>query len=163
MREARSARVYDFLVGEQRWYKSLYWRIALGFVIFLAAMLVVQAVMFTWAVRYSAARCRASRQCGLAQTVALDLANALTQNPQVDLTKYVHDQYSQSTHPFFVMMTDGRYVTSGSQSFPDALVRMARARLRAAVARTAARRRAPPFRRERPPDGRPPGDRAPDG
>ncbi len=127
-----------------RWYKSLYWRIAFGFVAFLAAMLVVQAVMFTWAVSYSGRTLPGESPLRLGQTVALDLANALQQNPQLDLAKYVHDQYAQYTHPFFVMMTDGRFVTSGSRSFPDALIRMAKARL------------------DRPAAGRPPrGDRPP--
>ena len=35
------------------WYRSLYWRIALGVVGFLAAMLVVQAMLFVWAVSQS--------------------------------------------------------------------------------------------------------------
>jgi len=32
------------------WHRSLYWRVAFGVVAFLAAMLVVQAMFFTWAV-----------------------------------------------------------------------------------------------------------------
>src|SRR5437762_234087 len=35
---------------QSRWYRSLYWRIAFGVVAFLAAMLVVQAMLFVWAV-----------------------------------------------------------------------------------------------------------------
>ena len=35
------------------WHRSLYWRIAIGFVLFLAAMLVVQAVLFTWVISRS--------------------------------------------------------------------------------------------------------------
>jgi len=38
---------------EMTWYRSLYWRIALGVVGFLAAMLIVQAVLFVWAVSQS--------------------------------------------------------------------------------------------------------------
>ena len=30
------------------WYRSLYWRIALGFVALLAALLVVQGLVFLW-------------------------------------------------------------------------------------------------------------------
>jgi signal transduction histidine kinase len=107
----------------------LYWRIALGFVLFLAAMLVVQAVMFTWAVSYSGRSLPGQSPMRLAQTVALDLDSALAQNPQLDLAKYIHEQYSQYTHPFFVMMADGRFIASGSKSFPDLLIRMAKARL----------------------------------
>ena len=31
------------------WHRSLYWRVAFGVVAFLAAMLVVQAMLFVWA------------------------------------------------------------------------------------------------------------------
>ena len=43
-----------------RWYRSLYWRIAIGFVLCLAAMLVVQAMLFVWVLARSGRRCRAS-------------------------------------------------------------------------------------------------------
>ena len=130
-----------------RWYKSLYWRIAFGFVAFLAAMLVVQAVMFTWAVSYSGRTLPGQSPLRLGQTVALDLANALQQNPQLDLAKYVHDQYAQYTHPFFVMMADGRFITSGSRSFPEPLIRMAKARLERPAAERPPRGERAPFDR----------------
>src|SRR6266480_5630484 len=111
------------------WYRSLYWRIALGVVAFLAAMLVVQAVFFVWAVSQSGRTLPGQSPARLGQTVALDLANTLEREPQVDLTKYIHDQYASYTHPFFVMMADGGVIMSGSKSFPEPLLRMARARL----------------------------------
>ena len=33
---------------EAVWYRSLYWRIAMGFVALLAALLVIQAGVFIW-------------------------------------------------------------------------------------------------------------------
>jgi two-component system, OmpR family, sensor kinase len=146
-------------VQSHRWYKSLYWRIAFGFVAFLAAMLVVQAMLFTWAVSYSGRTLPGQSPARLGQTVALDLSNALQQNAQLDLAKYVHEQYAQYTHPFFVMMADGRYITSGSGSFPEPLIRMARARLERSGPDRALRGGRPPFDRsgrgERPPGERP--------
>jgi signal transduction histidine kinase len=112
-----------------KWYRSLYWRIALGVVAFLAAMLVVQAVLFVWAVSQSGRSLPGQSPARLGQTVALDLTSLLERDPQADLAKYVRDQYANYTHPFFVLMADGRFVTSGSKSFPDPLVQMARARL----------------------------------
>ena len=112
-----------------QWYRSLYWRIALGVVAFLAAMLVVQAVLFVWAVSQSGRSLPGQSPARLGQTVALDLANLLEREPQADLAKYVHDQYANYTHPFFVLMADGRLITSGSKTFPDAMVQMARARM----------------------------------
>ena len=110
-----------------RWYRSLYWRIAFGVVAFLAAMLVVQAVLFVWAVSQSGRTLPGQSPGRLGLTVALDLSNQLARDPQLDVAKYVHDQYAPYTHPFFVMLADGRVITSGSRSFPDAYLRTARA------------------------------------
>jgi two-component system OmpR family sensor kinase len=140
------------------WYRSLYWRIALGVIAFLAAMLVVQAMLFVWAVSQSGRSLPGQSPGRLALTVALDLANVLERDPQVDLTRYIHDQYAQYTHPFFVMLTDGRVITSGSRSFPEPLIRMARERLQRRIDRPDARRPGPEW-----PDGpRPPRPDAPD-
>ena len=114
---------------QSHWYRSLYWRIALGVVAFLAAMLVVQAMLFVWALRQTGRTLPGQSPGRLGTTVANDLANALERDGQTDLAKYVTEQYRQYDHPFFVMMKDGRFVTSGSSSFPEPLIRMARARL----------------------------------
>jgi signal transduction histidine kinase len=112
-----------------RWYRSLYWRIALGVVAFLAAMLVVQAVLFVWVVSQSGRSLPGRSPGRLAMTVALDLTSLLERDPRADLAQYIREQYSQYEHPFFVMMSDGRLFTSGSRSFPEPLLRIARARL----------------------------------
>ena len=111
------------------WYRSLYWRIALGVVGFLAAMLLVQAVLFVWAVSQSGRSLPGQSPGRLGQTVALDLASALERDPQLDLARYVHEQYAQYTHPFFVMLADGKVITSGSSTVEDPLRDMARVAL----------------------------------
>jgi len=113
-----------------RWYKSLYWRIAIGFVLFLAAMLVVQAMLFVWVVARSGRTVPGQSPARFAETVALDLANAFERTPDLDPAQYIREQYAQTTHPFFVMLADGRLITSGSTTFPEPLLRIARARLR---------------------------------
>jgi len=115
-----------------QWHRSFYWRIALGAVAFLGAMLVVQAMLFVWVVSQSGRNLPGQSPARLGMTVALDLANLLERDPQADLAPYVKDQYAQYAHPFFVMMADGRLITSGSQSFPEPLLAMARARLQRA-------------------------------
>jgi signal transduction histidine kinase len=114
---------------QSHWYQSLYWRIAIGVVAFLAAMLVVQAMLFVWALRQTGRTLPGQSPARLGMTVAADLATVLEREGQIDLAKYVTEQYRQYDHPFFVMMKDGRFVTSGSSSFPEPLIRMARARL----------------------------------
>ena len=51
--------------------------IAFGFVVVLAAMLVVQAVLYTWVVAQSGRTLQGQSPGRFAQTVALDLRNAL--------------------------------------------------------------------------------------
>jgi len=109
------------------WYRSLYWRIALGVVGFLAAMLIVQAVLFVWAVSQSGRSLPGQSPARFSVTIALDLSSALERDPSIDLSRYVHDQYAQYTHPFFVMLSDGKVITSGSSSVAEPLLAMARA------------------------------------
>jgi two-component system OmpR family sensor kinase len=130
-----------------RWYKSLYLRIAIGIVAFLAAMLVVQAMLFVWAFSRSGRTLPGQSPGRLGQTVALDLTSVLERDPQVDLAQYVHEQYAQYTHPFFVLMEDGRLITSGSASMPAPLIAMARARLQRRTQRDAERPESPRFPR----------------
>ena len=140
-----------------RWYRSLYFRIALGVVGLLAAMLVVQAMLFTWAVSQSGRSLPGQSPARLGFNVALDLANVLECDPQTDLQRYVHDQYAQYTHPFFVMLADGRVITSGSSSVPEPLLRMAREQLARRMERPQGRGERPERRRFEGPDGpRPP-------
>jgi len=111
------------------WHRSLYWRVAFGVVAFLAAMLVVQAMLFVWAMSQFGRTLPGQSPGRLGMTVALDLANLLERDPQTDLAQYIREQYAKYEHPFFVMMADERVITSGSQSFPEPLLQMARARL----------------------------------
>ena len=114
------------------WHRSLYWRIALGVVAFLAAMLVVQAMLFVWVVSQSG-RIAAGAIAGPARDDGRARSRERARaDPQTDLARYVREQYAQYTHPFFVMLADGRLITSGSQSFPEPLLRMARAAARSA-------------------------------
>ena len=122
------------------WYRSLYWRIALGVVGFLAAMLIVQAMLFVWAVSQSGRSLPGQSPARFGVTIALDLSSALERDPQIDLARYVHDQYAQYTHPFFVILADGKVITSGSSKVAEPLLEMARVTLRRWTERPPGRR-----------------------
>src|SRR4051812_10689648 len=92
-------------------------------------MLIVQAMLFVWAVSQSGRSLPGQSPGRLAANVALDLATVLERDRQADLSRYVTEQYAQYTHPFFIMMTDGRVVMSGSRSFPQPMLDMARVQL----------------------------------
>jgi two-component system OmpR family sensor kinase len=142
-----------------KWYRSLYWRIAMGVVAFLAAMLVVQGVLLVWRVSETGRTLPGQNPARLAGNVAADLAQTIERDPHVDLDRYVKDQYARYDHPFFVMMTDGRYITSGSRSFPDPLIQMAKDRLQRRLDRPqgGGGRRSQPTGSFEPADGRDPG------
>jgi signal transduction histidine kinase len=116
-----------------RWYRSLYWRIALGFVLCLATMLVVQAVLFVWVASRSGPTVPGQPLDRFAETVALDLAAGIEGQPGLDVAQYITDQYGRAAHPFFVMMADGRLLSNGGGRIPPTLLAEARARLRARV------------------------------
>src|SRR5580765_2792895 len=109
-----------------KWYRSLYWRIAVGIVAFLAAMLVVQAMLFVWAVSRSGRTLPGQMPGRLGETVAADLSGLLEREPQTDLSKYIKEEYAEDAHPFFVVMSDSRVFTNSSEVIPEPLFNMTR-------------------------------------
>src|SRR5262245_17056394 len=111
------------------WPRSLYWRIAIGFVLFLAAMLIVQAVLLTWVVSRSGQTMPGQSPTGFAQTVALDVGAALERNPTLDVDRYINEQFAGVAHPFFILLTNGRIIDHGATPIPEPLIRLAHAQL----------------------------------
>ena len=89
------------------WYKSLYWRIAFGFVAMLAALLLAQSLVIVWLTDRVVGWSAQSPE-ELVSSVAADLSTALTRNPNLPLETYVRDQFSHIYRPFAVVMVDGR-------------------------------------------------------
>src|SRR5687768_13051890 len=90
-----------------RWHRSLYWRIGLGLIAFLALMLAAQAALFVWTTDRIAGSMPARNPARLAALVASDLSSALTTDPAVDLAQYVRDHYGNVYQMFVVVMQDG--------------------------------------------------------
>ena len=103
------------------WYHSLYWRIGVGLVAFLALMLVAQSALFIWTSDRIAGSMSATSPRRLAVLVASDLSGALDADPTIDIGEYVHDQYSNVLQPFLVVMRDGRQVANHPEYIPDDL------------------------------------------
>ena len=101
------------------WYRSLYWRIAVGLVSFLALMLVAQSALFIWTSDRIAGSMPATSPRRLAVLVASDLSAALDTDPSIDIEDYVQDQYSNVLQPFIVLMRDGREVANHPAGIPD--------------------------------------------
>ena len=103
-----------------RWYRSLYWRIGVGFVLFLMLVLGVQAIFMVWMVGRSVATLPGGSSWNFAKLVAADVGSKLDIDRQLDLQAYVRRQYANVPHPLFVLMTDGRLVTTAAK--PEAVL-----------------------------------------
>ena len=90
------------------WFRSLYWRIALGFVAMLAALLLVQGVLFLWLTGRFTESLSGRTPQQLADQVARELSEALTDNAALDLQTFVNEKYSGVPQAFAVVMRDGR-------------------------------------------------------
>lgn len=95
-------------MSERAWYRSLYWRIAIGFVLFLAGTLAAQAVLFLWIVVRAEGVLTPETQLKLATLVASDLGEAIGRDPQTEVGKFLVERYGGLRRPVFVVMADGR-------------------------------------------------------
>ena len=105
------------------WFRSLYWRIALGSMAVLAALLLVQAVVFLWMSGTIATTLLGQSPDHIAAEAAKDVAEALKKDPAVDIEKFVRDRYGSLTQPLMVVLEDGRAVRNHELPPPDGMRR----------------------------------------
>ena len=98
----------DRPAGGPVWYRSLYWRIAIGLVALFAALLVVQGLVFLWLSGSIATNLMGSSPEELAKQVAAETPAALQQNPALDVEGFVRDRYGRYYQPLIVVLDDGR-------------------------------------------------------
>jgi signal transduction histidine kinase len=119
-------------MGELVWYKSLYWRIAIGFVATLAALLLAQGVVLLWLtdriVGYSS-----STPEQLVSSVATDISAALAADPGLSIEVYVRDHFRHIYRPFLVVMRDGRTASNRPTGLPFGYSRSVQQRLRRGI------------------------------
>ena len=111
-----------------RWYRSLYWRIALGLIAFLALMLAAEGGIFLWMTDRIAGSMPARSPRRLAELVASDLGTALTANSSLDLEAYLREQFGQVLQTFVVIMRDGQ-ILANHDDVPPRLLEAVRAEL----------------------------------
>ena len=101
------------------WFRSLYWRIAIGFVALLAAVLVAQGLLFLW-LTYRIDQSPAGRTPQqLADYVARQVSTAMSETPALDLAQYVRQEFSGISRPFVIMMMDGRRISNRPEALPE--------------------------------------------
>ena len=94
------------------WYRSLYWRIALGFVALLAVLLSAQGLVFLWVTGRVASGWPGRSAAELATSIAADLSRELAVKPDLDIDTYTNSRYSGAFRSFAIVMSDGRPVYS---------------------------------------------------
>jgi signal transduction histidine kinase len=109
---------------QPRWYRSLYWRIGLGLIAFLAVMLVAQGALFLWITDRIAGSMPANSPQRLAELVSSDIGVALADEPTLDLAQYVEDQFGNVFQAFVVIMRDGRIVVNDAAVPRDLIDRL---------------------------------------
>ncbi len=102
-----------------KWYHSLYWRIAAGFVACLALLLLVQGTLFVWVVARTGRTIPNQPPERLAQTIAFDLSQAIERTPSLDIDHYVHQEYAADTQPFFVLLANRTRIEIGGPFSPE--------------------------------------------
>lgn len=114
----------------RRWYRSLYWRIALGFIAALGLMLVVQGGLLLWL--------STSRDDGLPPRLLADIAALLAdelaaeaeRTPATPLGDLARQRFRDLGRPAALVLPDGT-VVAGDVPPPPPLVDMVVARMRA--------------------------------
>lgn len=116
-------------MSDQRWYRSFYWRIALGFIACVAVLLIAQALFFLWMAERAGMPLLAKSPEHLAPVVASDLSAAIDAEPKLDVQQYIKDRFGKRSPQVVVVMKDGHVFHSGTLAPPDGVVRWARFRL----------------------------------
>jgi two-component system OmpR family sensor kinase len=111
------------------WYRSLYWRIAFGFIALLAMLLLVQGLLYLWLTdRFVGSAVRTPSQ--LAQLVAAEVSTELEQHADLDVEEFVKSRFSHIYQPFAVVLRDGRHGANRPTALPPEFFRGIQARMR---------------------------------
>jgi len=149
----------------RHWYRSLYWRIAAGFIAFLAVMLLAQVGFFLWLSSQRDDALPPRMLARLAGVVAEELEAEASRAPTADLADLALDRFADLARPAVLLFPDGRLVGSSAIVPPEPQIRATLRRLSTPDAVWTPRRSGPSGRRGQvspddddlgPPGGRPP-------
>jgi signal transduction histidine kinase len=90
---------------------SLYWRIAIGFIVCIAIVLAIQGALLLWMVL----RFDPDSRTNFTLRVANDVAQAIARDPQLDVDRFVRANYSAPPRAFYVIMTDRTVISVGDR------------------------------------------------
>jgi hypothetical protein len=113
------------------WYRSLYFRIAFGFVALLATLLVLQGSVFLWMSGQMPELFFSRSPTQLADSLATDVASLLGDSAVTDLSGAITRAYANSGRGFAIALEDGRVIESKRVPPPPDLRYAATSRLAA--------------------------------
>jgi signal transduction histidine kinase len=108
------------------WYRSLYWRIAFGFIALLAVLLVLQAGLFLYLTGRILSSSRSPVE--LANDIADAVSFELARNPDLALEPYLSERFADEFQPFLVLLSDGRSAANRPNALPPNFSRLVRSR-----------------------------------
>lgn len=117
-------------MSERRWYRSLYWRIGLGFIALLALLMGAQTASFVWIAAATEGGMSPRAGQDFAELVATEFESALTDEPGLDLPQYAASRLSEFHRPAFVVFPDGHVIGPPGVEVPAGLQRLAAFRAR---------------------------------
>lgn len=112
-------------MSKTAWHRSLYWRIGVGLVSFLAVVLLVQGFALVWLIsRMEVAPGPPSPE--VTRLVSRELSEALAATPTLDIEQFLRQQYAR---PLVAVMRDGTVISSDGRTLPDEILAELRDRL----------------------------------
>jgi len=112
--------------GEPVWYRTLYWRVALGTLSLIVVLLAVQAALVLWVVGQADRSVFSRPPLGLARLIAADLGAALEAEPTAAPEPLLRDAFGRVPQRVFILFTDGRVITNRRFTVPDVMLAAAR-------------------------------------
>ncbi|MCC7124079.1 MAG: HAMP domain-containing histidine kinase [Acidobacteria bacterium] len=113
------------MAERRRWFRSLYWRIGLGFILLLAALLVSQAASFLWIAAQTEGGQPERMGQDFADLVAAEFESALADDPSLDLAAHARTRVSEFHRPAFIILRDRTVIGPPGEAIPPGLERFA--------------------------------------
>jgi two-component system sensor histidine kinase BaeS len=98
--------------------RSLYWRIGLGFILFLAITLVLQVALFIWVAGETEGGMPERMGRDFAELVASEFEAALAREPELDLRNYAQRRINELHRPAAIIFPDGSAVAPPGAAIP---------------------------------------------
>jgi two-component system sensor histidine kinase BaeS len=98
--------------------RSLYWRIGLGFILFLAITLVLQVALFIWVAGETEGGMPERMGRDFAELVASEFEAALAREPELELRGYAARRINELHRPAAIIFPDGSAVAPPGTSIP---------------------------------------------